>query len=115
MNRRIIIAFATGAMLLGGTGLLAQEQGETKPPMHMHKAEMTHRTDKEVATQYKSEAAQLREKAESHRKLSSLYRTRTPPKGSGSYAAVAAHCDKLAQFYEDAAKEAEAVALELTK
>jgi hypothetical protein len=115
MNRRIVIALATGALLLGGTAVLAQEQSETKPPMHMHKSRMDHRSDKELATEYKSEAAQLRAKAESHRQLASVYRTRTPPKGSASYAAVAKHCDKLAQFYEDAAKEAEGVATELTK
>ena len=115
MNRRIVIALATGAMLLGATAVLAQEPSESKPPMHMHKSQMDHRSDKEVATEYKSEAAQLREKAESHRKLASLYRTRTPPKGGASYAAVAKHFGKLAQFYEDAAKEAEGVVTELSK
>lgn len=115
MNRRIVIALATGAMLLGGTAAFAQEQGETKPPMHMHKSQMDHRNDKEVATEYKSEASQLREKAESHRKLAQHYRGSKPPKGSASYASVAKHCEKLAQFYEDAAKEAEGVAAELNK
>jgi len=103
MNRRIHIALVTGALLFGGAPLFAQE---TNKPMH---------SDKEVATQYKSEAAQLRAKAESHRALAKQYRTRTPPKGAGNYEAVAKHCDKLAQYYEDAAKEAEGVAVELTK
>jgi hypothetical protein len=76
---------------------------------------MNHRSDKEVATEYKSEATQLREKAESHRKLAKLYRGRTPPKGTANYETVAKHCDKLAQFYEQAAKEAEGVAAELSK
>lgn len=115
MNRRIVIALATGAMLLGGTATFAQEQKESKPPMHMHKSEMDHRGDKEVATEYKSEAAQLREKAESHRKLAKLYHGRTPPKGTANYENVAKHCEKLAQYYEDAAKEAEGVAAELSK
>lgn len=115
MNRRNVIALATAAMLLGGTAALAQEPSEGKPPMHMHKSEMNHRSDKDVATEYKSEAAQLREKADSHRKLASLYRTRTLPKGGASYENVAKHCDKLAQYYEDAAKEADGVAAELTK
>lgn len=116
MNRRIVLALATGAMLLGGTATFAQEQKESKPPpMHMHKSEMDHRSDKEVGAEYKGEATQLREKAESHRKLAKLYRGRTPPKGTASYEAVAKHCDKLAQFYEDAAKEAEAVSSELSK
>ena len=115
MNRRIVIAFATGAMLLGGTVTFAQEQTDSKPPMHMHKSEMDHRSDKEVATEYKSEATQLREKAESHRKLAKLYHGRTPPKGSANYENVAKHCEKLAKYYEDAAKEAEGVAAELSK
>lgn len=115
MNRRIVIALATGAMLLGGPATFAQEQKESKPPMHMHKSEMDHRSDKDVATEYKGEAAQLREKAESHRKLAKLYRGRTPPKGTANYETVAKHCEKLAQYYEDAAKEAEDVAAELSK
>jgi hypothetical protein len=115
MNRRIVIALATATLLLGGTVSFAQEDKQAKPPMHMHKSEMDHRTDKEVATEYKSEATQLREMAESHRKLAKNYRTRTPPKGGGSYDAVAKHCDKLAQFYEDAAREADSVASELSK
>ena len=115
MNRRIILALATGAMLLGGTATFAQEQKQSNPPMHMHKSDMEHRSDKDVATQYKSEAAQLREQAESHRKLAKLYHSRTPPKGTANYETVARHCEKLAQYYEDAAKEAEGVAAELNK
>lgn len=115
MNRRIVIALATAVTLFGGTASFAQEQKESKPPMHMHKSEMDHRSDKEVATEYKSEATQLAQKAESHRKLAQLYRGRTPPKGTANYEPVAKHCDNLAQFYEQAAKEAEGVAAELSK
>lgn len=115
MNRRIVIALATGAMLLGGTASFAQAEKENKPPMHMHKSEMDHRNDKEVATEYKSEATQLREKAESHRKLAKLYQGRSAPKGGANYDSVAKHCEKLTKFYEDAAKEAEGVAAELSK
>jgi hypothetical protein len=71
--------------------------------------------DSEVAAEYKSEATQLLEKAAHHRKLAANYKSRTPPKGSGSYASVAQHCEKLAKYYEDAAKEAEAVSSELSK
>ena len=71
--------------------------------------------DSEVAAEYKSEAAQLRDKAEHHRKLAANYKSRTPPKGPGSYASVAQHCEKLAKYYEEAAKEAEAVSSELSK
>jgi len=106
MNRRIVIALSSVAILLGGTAAFAQEPQQSKDPMH---------SDKEVATEYKSEATQLREKAESHRKLARLYRGRTPPKGGANYEAVAKHCDKLAQYYEDSAKEAEGVAAELSK
>lgn len=114
MNRRILISLA-GATLLGGASAFAQDDKQAKPPMHMHKSDMDHRSDKDVAGEYKSEAQQLREKAESHRKLAQLYRTRTGPKSNANYDSVAKHCDKLAQFYEDAAKEAEGVAAELVK
>ena len=76
---------------------------------------MDHRSDAEVAKEYKSEATQLREKAESHRKLAELYRGRTPVKGAANFESVAKHCDKLAKLYEDAAKEADAVSGELAK
>jgi hypothetical protein len=82
--------------------------------MHMHKSEMDHRKDVEVATEYKSEATQLREKAASHRKLAQLYKTRTAVKGGAYYANVSEHCEQLEKFYEDAAKEAEAVSAELS-
>jgi hypothetical protein len=71
--------------------------------------------DSEVAAEYKSEAAQLHAKAEHHRKLAEVYKTRTSVKGSGGYANVAQHCEKLAQYYDDAAKEASAVSSELSK
>jgi hypothetical protein len=115
MKRRTMIALASGALLLSGISAFGDEQKGCKP-MHMHKAEMNHPCgDKEVATQYQSEAAQLREKAESHRKLAKLYRGRTPRKGNANYETVAKHCEKLAQSYENAAKEAEGVAAELNK
>jgi hypothetical protein len=82
----------------------------------MHKSEMKHeQSDKEVAADYKSEAQQLREKAASHRKLAELYRTRTSPKGGANFESIAKHCDRLAKFYTDAAKEAESVSSELSK
>jgi hypothetical protein len=115
MNRRILIGLAAGTMLLSAAAIYAQEPKQSKPPMHMHKSEMDHRSDKEVAGEYKSEAAQLNEQAESHRKLAKLYRGRTPPKGGASYENVAQHCDQLAEYYEKAAKEAEGVAAELSK
>jgi len=93
----------------------ADDSGEHKPGMHMHKSDMTHRSDKEAAADYKGEAAELREKAESHRKLAKLYLGRTPPKGGANYANVAKHCESLAKKYEEAAKDADAVASELSK
>ena len=116
MNRRISALVGLSAIALLGAGSLSFAAEETKPPMHMHKSEMDHsKKDPEVAAEYKSEATQLREKAEYHRKLAAIYKTRTPPKGSGSYANVAQHCEQLAKYYEDAAKEADAVSSELSK
>jgi hypothetical protein len=74
--------------------------------------EMQETSDPEVAAEYKSEATALRQKAESHRKLAHHYTARS---GKVNYAQVAKHCDKLAQLYEEAAKEAEAVSSELKK
>jgi hypothetical protein len=115
MNRRFSALVGLSAVALLAAGSVSFAAEETQPPMHMHKSDMDHRKDSDVAVEYKSEAAQLREKAASHRKLAELYKTRTPPKGSTSYANVAQHCEKLAKFYEDAAKEADAVSTELSK
>jgi hypothetical protein len=108
-----LIGLGVGAWL--GVAALSIAEEPAKPPMHMHKADMDHRSDAEVATEYKSEATQLREKAESHRKLAEHYRGRTPLKGTANFENAAKHCDKLAQLYEEAAKEAEDVATELNK
>jgi hypothetical protein len=109
----MFIAVAISSLSMLGASTYAADEAD-KPPMHMHKSQMSHdKPDKEVAAQYKDEAAMLREKAASHRKLAELYRSRTPAKGTGNYENVAKHCDKLAGLYEQAAKEASAVAGEL--
>jgi hypothetical protein len=116
MNSRIGALVGLSAVALLAAGSLSFAAEESKSPMHMHKSEMNHsKKDSEVAAEYKSEATELREKAEHHRKLAAVYKTRTPPKGSGSYAGVAQHCEKLAKYYEDAATEADAVSSELSK
>jgi hypothetical protein len=116
MNSRIGALVALSAVALLAAGSLSFAAEDSKPPMHMHKSEMDHsKKDSEVAAEYKSEATQLREKAEHHRKLAAIYKTRTPAKGSGGYASVAQHCEKLAKYYEDTAKEADAVSSELSK
>jgi hypothetical protein len=96
MNRRItaLVGLSAVALLAAGSFSFAAEESKK---------------DSEVAAEYKSEAMQLREKAEHHRRLGALYKTRTPPKGSASYMNVAQHCEKLSKYYEDAAKEADAV------
>ena len=113
---------ALGVIMLSAVGVLgvstfAIAQEDVKPPMHMHKSEMDHskRSDAEVAAEYKSEATQLREKAESHKKLAKFYKGRTPPKGMANYENVAKHCEQLAASYENAATEADAVSTELSK
>lgn len=102
MTRLIGALVGLSAVALLATGSLSVAAEEAKK-------------DSEVAAEYKSEATQLREKAEHHRKLAAIYKTRTPIKGSGGYANVAQHCEKLAKFYDDAAKEADAVSSELSK
>jgi|SRR5688572_1123461 hypothetical protein len=115
MNRRMRAFVFVGALSLLGAGTVVVAQQEHKPGMHMHKTELAHRPDKEAATEYKSEATQLREMAQLHRGLAEQYRKKTPYKSGGSYETVARHCDKLAQSYEDAAKVADEVASELAK
>jgi len=116
MNHRFHALIGLSAATLLAASSLSFAAEEATPPMHMHKSEMNHdKKDVEVAAEYKSEATQLRENANSHRKLAKLYETRTLPKGGASYASVAKHCEKLAKFYEDAATEAEAVSSELSK
>lgn len=110
--RLFTVAAITSLSLLGASAYAAEDN--TKPGAHTHHSEMNpNAPDKEVAAQYKDEAAMLLKKAESHRKLAQLYRNRTPPKGGGSYANVAKHCEKLADLYAQAAKEAGAIADEL--
>ena len=113
-SRTFAIAAITSLCLLGDAAYAAEEN--SKPPMHMHKSEMNHnKPDKDVAAHYKDEATVLRDKADSHRKLAAQYRKRAPQKGIASYESVAKHCDKLADLYEQAAKEASAVSTELAK
>src|SRR5512134_1865415 len=108
------LAGLTAVVMLAASPMTFAQQ-EHKPGMHMHKSELAHRPDKEAAAEFKSEAAQLREKAKLHRDLAAQYKTRTPHKSTGSYATVAKHCDKLAKSYEDAAKSADEVSAELAK
>jgi hypothetical protein len=116
MNPRFNSLLGLSAVALLAISPLSSAQEPVKPPMHMHKSEMDHRPDKEVAVEYKSEATQLQEKSESHRKLAQLYTGRTPAKGSpGDYSSVAKHCENLAKLYAEAAKEADAVSSELGK
>lgn len=113
MNGRVnaLVGFTAAAFLSVGASSFAQDKPE--PPMHMHKSEMNHaKSDPEVAVEYKSEAAQLREKAASHRKLAQFYRTPSGPKNTDR-SSVAKHCDNLAKLLEDAAKEADAISTAL--
>lgn len=114
MNRTRLLALAViTSLTFAGVSAHGADEAK-KPPMHMHKSEMNHdKPDKDVAAQYKDEATVLLEKAESHRKLAEHYRHRKPQKGAASYESVAKHCDKLADLYTQAAKEAGAVADEL--
>jgi hypothetical protein len=115
MNRRMGVLVCVSALSLLGAATAVIAEQEHKPNMHMHKTELAHRPDKEAAVEYKSEATQLRDKAQLHRAMAEQYRKKTPHKSSGGYESVAKHCDKLAQSYEAAAKDADEVAAELSK
>ena len=108
MNRAVSAWLGCLAAAFFATGSLAIAQ-ESKPPTQ---SEITQeKSDSEVAAAYKEEATKLREKAGSHRALAKHYRARGA--GTLNYSQIAKHCDKLSLFYEDAAKEADAVALAL--
>jgi hypothetical protein len=49
MNRRMSFLAGVSALSLLGAGSLVIAEQEHKPNMHMHKTEMTHRPDQEVA------------------------------------------------------------------
>jgi len=105
-HAKILVGLAAAALLATGTVAMAEEQGKaatTQSEQH---------SDKEAAARYVDEAAQLRAKAQSHRALAKQYRART---GKNNFAQIAAHCEKLAKFYEDAAQEAEAISSGLSK
>lgn len=113
MNRPLTALVGLSAVTLLATSTLSFAAEPSKPPMHMHKSEMNHRSEQEAAVEYKSEATQLREMAQSHRTLANQYRARTG--GKVNYAQIAVHCDNLAKFYENAAQEADAIASGLEK
>jgi hypothetical protein len=132
---RKILMGATLVAILSGSASAAEEEhrhkepaastsqdvntGQHQPGMHMHKSDITHAKDSDVATEFKGEAAELRAQAESHRKLAKLYANRTGGGGGKAaainYASVAKHCERLAKSYDDAAKAAEDAAAELSK
>lgn len=114
MKRRILAltGLSAAALLAGAPALLAQQH---TPDMHMHKSELAHRPDVEVAADFKTEADQLRDKAKLHRNLAEQYRARSPHKSGGNYESVAKHCDQLAKSFEEAAKTADEAAAEITK
>jgi len=107
VNKHAVVLAALAVLALLATGTLTLAEEQDKQPMHMQKSDMSHRSDQEVAGEYKDEATQLRERAELHRALANAYRARTA--GKVNYAQIARHCDNLAKFYEDAAKEADAI------
>ena len=99
---------ATIMLLTAGAPVVAQKQNKAGS----QPVQAEHGTDTETASRDANESTQLRAKAESHRALARQYRTRTG--GKTHYAQIAEHCDRLAKFYEDAAKETEAISTGLS-
>ena len=54
MNRRLSVLVSASALAILSAGSLGLAAEESKPPMHMHKSQMDHRKDSEVAIEYKS-------------------------------------------------------------
>ena len=78
MNRPLTALVGLSAVALLATSTASFAAEPSKPPMHMHKSEMNHRSAKEaVFVEYKSEATQLREMAQAHHTLANQYRART--------------------------------------
>jgi hypothetical protein len=87
---------------------------ESEPNMSALSSPVTdEKSDGEVAADYKAEASRLREKAEEHRKMGRRYKARHISRIDSLW--TYRHCEKLARHYERAAKEADAIASELSK
>ena len=81
MNSRIGALVGLSAVALLGAGSLSFAAEESTPPMHMHSPRWTTARRTQKPPEYKSEATQLHEKAEHHRKLAAIYQDPDSPEG----------------------------------
>jgi hypothetical protein len=63
-----------------------------------------------LATRYRSEAAELRAKANMHEKMASSYRTQRYQKNKRQQGSMVSHCENLTDQFTQAADQAEALA-----
>ena len=113
MNRPLSALVGLSAVTLLATSTLSFAAEPSKPPMHMHKSELNHRSEQEAAVEYKSEATQLRETGAISPHVGESVSCAN--RRQGELRKIAVHCDNLAKFYENAAQEADAIASGLEK
>jgi hypothetical protein len=83
---------------------------------NMHRPQVTgEMSNSEIAASYKAEAAELRERAATHRKMATHFKGRNTMGGKLNFSNTISHCNKLADQYEGAAKEADAIVAEMSK
>lgn len=101
---------AIGILLsVGGCTSMNKEQGMT-----VHRVTVTSEmSDRDAAAAYRAEAAVLQENARTHRNMAQHYKALAG--GKMDFSQVVRHCEKLAQQYKEAAKEAAAISSELSK
>lgn len=75
----------------------------TEPKIEKASSRLDH---EELASQYEQQALADEDAAKRHRRYAAVYRKNTSDRsGVEVHAALAAHCDKLARIYEQAASE----------
>jgi hypothetical protein len=98
-----------------GLMLAFSAQAQDHAP-NMHRPQVTgEMSNSEIAASYKAEAAEIRERAATHRKMAEHFKGRNTLGGKLNFSGTIGHCNKLAAQYEAAAIEAEAIAAELSK
>lgn len=109
--------FRIPALTVAALGLmLSFGASAAEPNLNMHRPQVTgEMSNSEISASYKAEAAALRESAATHRKMAAHFKGRDTMGGKLNFSNTVQHCNKLADQYEAAAKEADAVSSELSK
>ena len=72
-------------------------------------------SNSEIVASYTAEAASLRESAKTHRKMAAHFKGRSTMDGKLNFTNTVMHCNKLADQYDAAAVEADAISSSMKK